>query len=58
MISEQIAGGIISFELKQTALKKEIDDELKSQKGVLLDSYTTMLGPVLKEVSTLVTKQL
>ena len=58
IVSEQIASGIISFELRHTTLKKEIEDEVKSQKGVLLESYNQMLGPILNEVSVLLTKHL
>lgn len=38
LISEQVAGGLISYELKQS-LKKEIDDEAKQAKGILNDTY-------------------
>lgn len=32
-------------------MKKEIDDELKSAKGVLQDSYNQFIAPILGEVS-------
>lgn len=57
LISEQVAGGIISYELKQS-LKKEIDDEAKQAKGILNDTYNQFLTPILGEISTMLTKTL
>ena len=52
MISEEVASGIISNELKVNgSTKKDIDDEIKYIKGMLNQSYSTFLDPILNEVS-------
>ena len=57
MLCEYVASGLISNELKQ-GMKKEIDDETKYSKGVLVESYNQFLSPILTEVTTLISKSL
>lgn len=57
-ISEQVAGGIISYEMRQQTLKREIDEELKYQKGLLNESYNQFLAPILADVSIMISKTL
>lgn len=58
VISESLAGGLISHELKLSHLKREIDDEQRYVKGQLAESYNTLLAPVMHEVSALLVRVL
>ena len=57
MITEEIASGLISYEMKFN-IKKEFDDELKHVKGLMNESYNSFLLPVLNEVQNLLIKLL
>lgn len=51
MVSEQVAAGIISYEMRQqTVFKRETDDELKYQKGLLNESYNQFLAPIIADM--------
>jgi hypothetical protein len=58
MVSEKVAAGLISFEMRQQSLKKEIDDENKYLKGHLNESYNQFLAPILADVQILLMKTL
>ena len=58
IISEKIASGIISYEMKQQSLKKEIDDESRNLKGLINESYNQFLAPVLADVQIMLMKTL
>jgi hypothetical protein len=53
-----VAAGLISFEMRQQSLKKEIDDENKYLKGLLNESYNQFLAPILADVQILLMKTL
>ena len=52
-ICEEVASGLISHEMKHN-IKKEFDDELKYFKGLMHQSYNTLLIPMLSEITTLI----
>jgi GAF domain-containing protein len=52
-LCEEIASGLIAHEMKHN-IKKEFDDELKYFKGLMNQSYNTLLVPMLSEVSSVV----
>jgi hypothetical protein len=56
-VCEEIASGLISHEMKHN-IKKEFDDELKYYKGLVNQSYNTLMIPMVAEVTTLVTSVL
>lgn len=56
-VCEEIASGLISHEMKHN-IKKEFDDELKYYKGLMNQSYNTLMIPMVAEVTTLVTSVL
>ena len=49
-VSEKVAAGLISFEMKQQSLKKELDEEHKYLKGLINESYNQFLAPILADV--------
>lgn len=49
MVCEEIAGGLVSYEMKFN-IKKEFDDELKYVKGLMNESYNSFLIPIINEV--------
>lgn len=51
-ICEEIASGLISHEMKHN-IKKELDDELKYYKGLMHQSFNTLLIPMVSEIATL-----
>ena len=56
-VCEEIASGLISHEMKHN-IKKEFDDDLKYYKGLVNQSYNTLMVPMVAEVTTLVTSVL
>lgn len=52
-LCEEVASGLIAHEMKHN-IKKEFDDELKYFKGLMNQSYNTLLVPMLSEVSSVV----
>ncbi len=50
MICEEIAGGLISYEMKFN-IKKEFDDELKHVKGLINETYNAFLIPIVNEMT-------
>ncbi len=49
MLSEEIANGLISYEMKHN-IKKEIDEEVKYGKSLMKDSYNNFLLPIVSEM--------
>jgi transcriptional regulator with GAF, ATPase, and Fis domain len=52
-VCDEIASGLISHEMKHN-IKKEFDDELKYFKGLMNQSYNTLLIPMVSEVTTVI----
>ena len=50
IISDNVSGGIISYEMRQQTLKREIDEDIKYQKGLLNESYNQFLAPILTDI--------
>ena len=44
--------------MRQQTLKREIDDDLKNQKGLLNESYNQFLAPILADISIMLSKTL
>lgn len=49
MIADEIAGGLVSYEMKSN-IKREFEDELKEVKGLMNESYHKFLIPMMQEV--------
>lgn len=58
IISDNVSGGIISYEMRQQTLKREIDEDIKYQKGLLNESYNQFLAPILTDIQIMVNKTL
>ena len=57
LIATEVAAGLISFEMKAN-LKKEFDEELRTVKGMMNESYNSFLIPMINDISKAVARLL